>query len=505
MTDFIFDAAINGKSSKSSSSWLLKISLPILIVSVGYFAYTYYQSKIKPLSGYGEDWAALEELNSKEPKALLGGDLTHFMYGGDSFATEAANLPWQLSAAFDAGDGIFERPFTEAKKSGFRFDADGLGPLFNGNSCEACHAADGRAAPPLATGDTLEGLLFRVSIPGADEVGGPKPHPIYGGQLGDKAIDGHLPEVAYQLDFEEVKGKFADGETYTLQKPVYSFPDQNYGPLGEDAMVSPRIAPFMIGMGLIDAITDADLLKGEDIEDADGDGISGKANRVWSIEHGEYRVGKYGWKAETPTLAHQSMDAAINDMGITNPLFPKENCTAEQADCSAALSGTTDAPVEMDEQKMNEVVTYLEFLSVPGRDLLDHPEAARGEALFTSSGCSGCHTTQFVTGTEQRQRRLHNQTIHPYSDFLLHDMGPGLADNRPSFDASGVEWRTAPLWGIGMVETVNGHTRFMHDGRARNLEEAILWHGGEAETAKNVYLNLDKIDRTAMVKFLKSL
>ncbi len=485
--------------------WLLKVSLVALSITVSLFGYTYYQSKIKPMSGYGDDWAAIEALKERDPRALSGGDLTHFMFGDVSFETEAANLPWQLSATFDAGDGVFERFFSEAKTSGYRDDADGVGPLFNMNACEACHVADGRAAPPLKTGDVLQGLLFRVSIPGTDAVGGPKPHPIYGGQLADKAIDGHAPEIAYQLDFINIDGAFDDGESYQLQLPVYSFPEQNYGPLGKNAMISARIAPFMIGMGLIDAITDADILQGEDIDDADGDGISGKANRVWSVENQVYQVGKYGWKAETPTLAHQSMDAAINDMGITNPLFPNENCTQAQSHCNQALSGTTDAPVEMTVSKMNQVVTYLEFLSVPGRGYLDNPEVMLGEQLFKDTGCTACHTASFVTGTEQRQQRLHNQKIAPYSDFLLHDMGALLADNRPSFSATGSEWRTPPLWGIGMVETVNGHTRFMHDGRARSLQEAILWHGGEAEVTKRKFVMLAKNERSALLKFLKSL
>ena len=488
-----------------TNRWLLKTGLVLLSATLGLFGYTYYQSKIKPLAGYGDDWAAIGSLKKRDPKALSGGDLTHFMFGDVSFESEAANLPWQLSATFDAGDGVFERPFSEAKASGYRDDADGVGPLFNMNSCEACHIADGRAAPPMATGDTLQGLLFRISIPGADAVGGPKPHPTYGGQLADKAIDGHAPEIAYQLDFININGLFADGTSYNLQQPVYSFPDQNYGPLGEEAMVSPRIAPFMIGMGLIDAISDADILQREDKNDSDGDGISGKANRVWSVENQDYRIGKYGWKAETPTLAHQSMDAAVNDMGVTNPLFPKENCTATQSDCNNALSGTTDAPVEMNAAKMNEVVTYLEFLGVPGRGYLDNPDVIKGEALFKESGCESCHRASFTTGTQQRQQRLHNQKIAPYSDFLLHNMGPLLADNRPSFSADGYEWRTPPLWGIGMVETVNGHTRFMHDGRARNLQEAILWHGGEAESAKQKFVSMAKSDRSAMIKFLKSL
>ncbi len=500
-------SVVSDSSEKTSISSRipLKLGLGALAISLGVLGYTYYDSKIKPLSGYGDDWGALDYLKDKDPKALSGGDLTHFFFGNISFITEAQNLPWQLQATFDDGDGVFERPFTPAVTSGYRADADGVGPLFNSTSCEGCHVEDGRAAPPTDFSGPADGLLFRVSVPGTDAHGGPKPHPVYGGQLADNAIGGHKAEILLNITYEEIVGQYADGSEYRLQKPVYNFPEQNYGPLGDDAMISPRIAPFMIGMGLIDAITEESMLEYADPEDKDGDGISGKPNNVWSVEFNKQMLGKYGWKAETPTLNHQGMDAAVNDMGVTNPLFPAENCTAGQTDCKQALSGTTDAPYEMTEKQMNAVTTYLEFLGVPGRDYLDNPDVIRGEKLFKDTGCESCHRETFVTGTEQRQRRLHNQTIHPYSDFLLHDMGPLLADNRPSFDADGYEWRTPPLWGIGMVETVNGHTRFMHDGRARNLEEAILWHGGEAELSKQRFTQLALSDREAIIKFLKSL
>lgn len=496
--------------NKKKPSIVLKAGLGVLVVSLGVLGYTYYESKIKPLSGYGDDWAALDYLKDKDPKALSGGDLTHFFFGDISFITEAQNLPWQLAATFDDGDGVFERPFTPAVVTGYRGEADGVGPLFNSPSCEGCHVADGRAAPPTDFSRPADGLLFRISIPGTDAHGGPKPHPVYGGQLADAAILGHKPEVTIDITYQEIVGEFADGSEYRLQKPIYNFPEQNYGPLGDDAMISPRIAPFMIGMGLIDAVTEASMLEYADPDDKDGDGISGKANNVWSVEFNKYMLGKYGWKSETPTLNHQGMDAAVNDMGVTNPLFPFQSCTETQVDCNNALSGThvvgaEDDAYEMTEEQMNAVTTYLEFLGVPGRDYLDNLEVIRGEQLFKDSGCESCHRETFVTGTEQRQKRLHNQTIHPYSDLLLHDMGPDLADNRPSFDADGYEWRTPPLWGIGMVETVNGHTRFMHDGRARNLEEAILWHGGEGEKSKIAYTELAKNDRESIIKFLKSL
>jgi CxxC motif-containing protein (DUF1111 family) len=270
-------------------------------------------------------------------------------------------------------------------------------------------------------------------------------------------------------------------------------------------MVSPRVAPIMSGMGLLDAIDSDEIASNADPEDRNNDGISGKVNWVWDVEADKMSVGKYGWKAETPTLRQQIADAAINDMGISNSLFPNQNCSEAQEDCRDAVHGDIGEPYEMMERELNQLVGYLEFLAIPARDPIDDPIAQLGEKRFKEMNCVACHKDTWVTGTQQRQKRLHNQTIHPYTDLLLHDMGEGLADHRPTFDATGTEWRTPPLWGIGMIERVNGHTDLLHDGRARNIEEAILWHGGEATVAKVTFMQLPKEEREAVVAFIKTL
>ncbi len=476
-----------------------------LIGSIASLGYVYYFSYWKMYTGYGDDPTDLLTLEDKDPKSLSAGDLTHFKFGNISFEQEAYNLHWKLAALFDNGDGVFERPFSEAITSGYRHDADGLGPLYNAESCEGCHIADGRAAPPQAPGDPLEGLLFRISIPGTNQYGGPKAHPVYGTQLADKAIKGHLPEVIPTIRYEEIPGTFPDGTSYRLRKPIYTFENAFYGAIEADAMTSPRIAPAMIGMGLLDAISTQEMIARSDPEDKNNDGISGEVNWVWNHEREQLAVGKYGWKAETATLRQQIADAAINDMGISNAVFTEQNCTAEQTQCLSALNGTTNDPHELTDQQLNELEIYLEFLAVPARDPVDHPVALKGENLFSQAGCNSCHFDTWTTGDEHRQWRLRNQVIHPYTDLLLHDLGAGLADHRPTFNANGREWRTAPLWGIGMTERVNGHTYFLHDGRARNLEEAILWHGGEAENAKQTYMNFSKEDRESLITFLKTL
>ncbi len=496
----------SSKSKLKKSTIMLSIALAL---SGAVFSYAYYKTQVYPTSSaYGVDPSALNELKDKPEKALTAGDLTHFKYSPDAFAMEAGNLPWGLSLAFDEGDGFFERAYLVTgnySKGNDPADRDGLGPLFNGNSCESCHFSDGRAAPPQKPGEPLAGLLLRVSVPGKGMHGGPNPHPIYGGQLADKAIEGHKPEVDIDISYEIIEGQFADGENYSLRKPTYTIAKAHYGDMGDDAMISPRIGPHVAGLGLLDALTDDTILEKADPDDKDGDGISGKPNMVWDVENQKMSVGKYGWKAETPTIKQQTADAAVNDMGVTNPQFTMQNCTDAQLDCTNALHGTSGNEDEMTAAQLDNVTTYLEFLSIPGRDYLDNPDVQRGEQLFVESSCSACHRTDMVTGTEHRRKRLQNQKISPYTDLLLHNMGEGLADHRPSYDADGYEWRTAPLWGIGMVKITNGHTNFLHDGRARSLSEAILWHGGEAEKAKQQYVAMSKQDRESLVKFLKSI
>lgn len=496
---------MNIDNNKSFTGWKAGVVYSLLGGSLALVGYTAYESMWQAKTGYGKDYETLSILDTKDPRALTGGDLTHFKFGNISFEQEPYNLHWKLAVLFDHGDGVFERPFTEAKPNHFRYDADGLGPLYNETSCEGCHIADGRAAPPQKAGEPLEGLLFRVSIPGKDMHGGPNPHPIYGGQLADKSIAGHKPEVVPVITYTEQPGQYPDGTAFSLRAPSYDFNLAFYGPLGEDAMFSPRVAPAMIGMGLLDAIDSEQIAAKADPKDINSDGITGKVNMVWDAEAKTMAVGKYGWKGETPTLKQQIADAAVNDMGISNELFPMQTCTKKQGDCNKALHGTSDDDLELTKEQLDQLVVYLEFLAIPGRDPIDHPETLRGEEIFKQANCNGCHTDTWITGNTQRQWRLHNQKIHPYTDLLLHDMGEGLADNRPSFDATGTEWRTAPLWGIGMTKRVNGHTFFLHDGRARNLEEAILWHGGEAENAKQFFMAQTLKDRKALLAFLRTI
>ncbi|HEX9648783.1 MAG TPA: di-heme oxidoredictase family protein, partial [Alphaproteobacteria bacterium] len=274
-----------------------------------------------------------------------------------------------------------------------------------------------------------------------------------------------------------------------------------FGPLGDDAMLSPRVAPATIGLGLLEAVPEATILALADPADADGDGVSGRPNRVAGEVGGGIALGRFGWKANQPSLRRQNAAAALGDIGLTSTLFPDENCAAPQDACRAAKSG--GAP-ELSDAFLDKLTLYTRLLAVPRQRGADAEPVRHGEQLFRAAGCAACHMPTLVTGAHPLAE-LAGQVIHPFTDLLLHDMGEGLADGRPDFAATGREWRTAPLWGLGLVETVNGHTYFLHDGRARNLAEAILWHGGEAEAARERFRALPRGDREALLAFLRSL
>jgi CxxC motif-containing protein (DUF1111 family) len=432
--------------------------------------------------------------------ALLGGEGTTFTRGGRAFTIAAANLEGERRDTFFTGNSIFNRNWTTAPAS--TSGLDGLGPTFNARSCSSCHFKDGRGSPPLSDDEPMVSMLVRLSVPGVDEHGGPKPEPTYGGQLNPLGILGVPGEGDARILSELTAGQYDDGSPYELQMPSYELAALAFGELAEDVMLSPRTAPQMIGLGLLEAIREADLLAAEDPDDANEDGISGRVNRVWEVASQSVRLGRFGWKANQPSLDQQNAGAFVGDIGITSDLFPEQNCTPAQTECETASDG--GAP-EIDVKFLDQVNYYSKLLAVPAQRDFRDGQVQRGKKLFGELGCTGCHTPRFVTGELAGFPELSQQTIHPYTDLLLHDMGDGLADGRPDFEADGNEWRTPPLWGIGLFFDVNGHTRYLHDGRARNLEEAILWHGGEAERSSAAFKALEQGERDAVLRFLGSL
>jgi CxxC motif-containing protein (DUF1111 family) len=439
--------------------------------------------------------------SSYEPgEELAGGDTTVFDEGANAFSLAARNLQGDRREKFFVGNSIFKRNWVTAPAS--TTGLDGLGPTFNASSCAGCHFKDGRGAPPQAAQEQFLGLLVRLSVPGEDAHGGPLPDPSYGGQFNHRSILGIPAEGTSTVTYVEVPGAFDDGTPFSLRKPTYELGNLAFGPLAADVMMSPRTGPAMIGLGLLEALDESTLVALADEDDADGDGISGRPNRVWDEKSQSVRIGRFGWKANQPGIEQQTSGAFLGDIGITSPLFPTESCPPAQTACAAALSG--GAP-EIDQDKIDEVTYYSLLLAVPVRRNFQDSEVLDGKALFTSAGCATCHTPKLVTGELAGFPEVSGQTIHPFTDLLLHDMGAELADGRPDFLATGLEWRTPPLWGIGLVRTVNGHTNFLHDGRARDLTEAVLWHGGEAAASRDAFRAMNRDDRAAVIRFLESL
>lgn len=438
---------------------------------------------------------------SPEPGEEFGGGITTntIVAGEGAFAEPLANLDADDRLTFFGGNHLFNLSWVTAPAS---VDVlDGLGPTFNTDSCSGCHFKDGRGGPP-ADGQPLLSMLVRISIPGVNEHGGPLDEPTYGGQLQPHSIMGVPAEADVSLAYTEQAGTYGDGTPFTLRKPSPVITDLAFGELDPQTMFSVRAAPAMIGLGLLEAVPEADLLVFADPDDADGDGISGRPNSVWDIRAGAMRMGRFGWKAGQPTLEQQSAGAFNGDMGITSELFPDPNCTSPQTECLAAPNGGTP---ELDAARLAVVTLYARALAVPVRVDVGDAEVLRGRDLFRELGCPSCHVERMRTGDFPELPALSGVDIRPFTDLLLHDMGDGLSDGRPEFDASGNEWRTAPLWGVGRIHDVNGHTALLHDGRARGFAEAILWHGGEAQASRERFRLLSADERAAVVRFLESL
>ena len=425
-------------------------------------------------------------------EALSGGITTVKDATSAAFGLPAPNLSSESIAKHLLGDAGVGATFVPAPA----LINPGLGPLFNNNSCISCHQRDGRGRPPLE-GEELNTMLFRISMTGTDENGGPKAVPLFGLQAQHKAIFGKLPEMEFDITYTEQTENFADGEKVSLRKPNNKIINP-YLPIPAGMLLSARVTTPFIGLGLLEALGEKTITDLADENDRNGDGISGKANYVWDIKAQKNTLGKYGWKASQPTLLQQSAAAFEGDMGITSTLFPDENSLGQIQDVLPHNS-------EISDEKLDQIRHYIATLGVPIRRNVQDVQVKQGRFLFIQANCNSCHVMKLKTGNLAGLPEVSNQYIRPFTDLLLHDMGEGLTDNRPDFKATATEWRTAPLWGIGLTKIVNGHTFFLHDGRARNLTEAILWHGGEGQKSKDSFMKMAKTEREAMVKFLESL
>ncbi|QHF04859.1 MULTISPECIES: di-heme oxidoredictase family protein [Pseudomonas syringae group] len=443
-------------------------------------------------------------------EALSGGSATVRKSDQNAFSMPSANLSPVRRLDFSVGNSFFRSPWVIAPST--TTARDGLGPLFNTNACQNCHIKDGRGHPPEAGDTNAVSMLVRLSIPDdpafADLIqrNGVLPEPTYGGQLQDMANPGVAPEGKVRVEYDALTVSFRDGTAVELRQPTLRITQLGYGPMHPDTHVSARIAPPMIGLGLLEAIPDDAILANADPDDKDGDGISGRANWVWDDAQQKVVMGRFGWKAGQPNLNQQNVHAFSGDMGLTTSLRRFDDCTPAQTDCLAAPNGNgPDGEPEVSDNILRLVEFYTRNLGVPARRNVEDAKVLAGKNLFFEAGCQQCHAPSFKTRADAAEPELANQEIRPYTDLLLHDMGEGLADNRTEFQATGREWRTPPLWGLGLTSAVNGHTQMLHDGRARNALEAILWHGGEAQAAQRQVLAFNAEQREALLAFLNSL
>ncbi len=441
---------------------------------------------------------------------MSGGKTTNFVKNKNSYSLPARNLDKNLRINFLVGNSLFRRIWEDAATSE-NIAKDGLGPFFSSTSCDGCHISDGRGhLPTLEIDKDLVSAVIQIGQSAKIENVYEKNRDdsIYGGQLSEFSTESVLEEAEISIKYEFLNVAYDDGSIIQLKKPRVIIDKLNYGNLESNTSSSIRIAQMMIGLGLIENIAEENILKLEDVDDSDGDGISGKANYSWDLQENKFKLGRFGWKASQPTVLQQTADAFYHDMGLSNKFYPNaSNCTESQVECNKSISGNSEIydNFEVSNDQLDLVTFYSSQLGVPAARNQKKPDVIAGRKLFYDIGCNSCHVEKHITRGDGPFENLNNQVISPYSDFLLHDMGEGLSDDVPEFQANGNEWRTPPLWGIGLTKIVSGRESYLHDGRAETLEEAILWHGGESILTINKFKKLDINERNQILKFISSL
>lgn len=451
---------------------------------------------------------------------LPGGEGSVDLVPFPSFESPLTTLTSEQKRRFFAGKALAGQPWVKAPAT--TTARDGLGPLYNARSCLACHTGGGRGKLPEDEAGVVNRALVKISVPGNDPVLGVRPEPTYGDQLQTQstALMHQLkhrmpqpqagrhevrPEAYIGIRWHYKTVSYPDGQLLELRWPELNIKQLGYGALAENTHFSLRVPPPLYGLGLLEAIPSEDVQRLADPEDRNGDGISGRINRVWNFDQQGPASGRFGAKATRSDLTDFTAAAFANDVGISNPLFPSQPCTASEMDCQFNPTGNDEDGVELPRRLLELVVDFTAHIAVPKARPLPADVRAQGQTLFHKSGCADCHTPQFTTGAMPRSNALAGQDIWPYTDLLLHDLGPDLADQRPDYDASGREWRTPPLWGVGLQTGTDQPLYLLHDGRARTIEEAIWWHGGEAQSAKHAFVQLPASHRQTLIQFIQAL
>ena len=467
---------------------------------------------------FADSFLEIDFTRAEPHEALSAGDGTVYIDNKNSFSLPLKNIDINKKIDFFVGNSLFRRNWVAAPS--IKMSSDGLGPFFNGSSCESCHINDGRGHPPgtfINNNDDTTSIVLAIGIPPQNEFQNAQisslrlkliPDPTYGSQINDNSIEGILPEGSIKLEYQYFPILLDNGQLVTLRKPNYTIENLNYGPLHSEIRISARVAQPMIGLGLIEQIDISDVIANESKQNIHLSSISGKVSHVWDDRLNKKSYGLFGWKASQPSIINQTVDALHHDMGLSSSLYPNgNNCSEKQHKCKSMETGNSPNQnnVEVSDEQINLIIFYQKHLSVPARRNVDGLNILSGKKIFFESGCASCHVQKYKTKFNANDKSVSEQLIWPYSDFLLHDMGEGLADYLSEYTASGREWRTTPLWGIGLTETVNGHTALLHDGRARNILEAILWHGGESKSSRDKIIKLSIKEISQLVDFIESL
>jgi CxxC motif-containing protein (DUF1111 family) len=493
----LYSATINSKLPESRPLQIgdrVEIEVSQFITAPVHGRNNYYGTAILYVVGQGiVPWQGVGPLLDSFPlpeSAWLGGQTTlPYQYSNEPehrFKQTAGNISPTNAQPFMLGRRLHHTDFgsgahSESGNPVFTNHLGKLGRKFIGRSCVECHINNGRALPP-SIGAPMNRTLVKV---GSDANG--SPHPILGAVLQPQSTIGPVEGSATISSYTNIDGQYGDGTPWSLQKPNYTF--QGVTP----SHFSVRLSPPLVGLGLLEAVSEETIVALADPDDADADGISGRIQTVVDPETGAQRLGRFTSKGGKARLSHQIAAALNTDMGVTTSIFP-------------ILDGETTAEApELSASDLDQMTRYVALLGVGARRDLTNTQTLQGEQLFASANCVKCHIPTLITSRFHPMTELRHQTIHPYTDLLLHDMGPGLADNMGELDATGSEWRTRPLWGIGVTVGVSGGEAYLHDGRARTLEEAILWHAGEADQAREAFRTMSAADRAALIKFLQSL